>query len=144
MLVTPLSKEDLSDSERFFKTVFLKDYNAAGISDIAESLKNDRLFWRCWVLKQSNKFVGLTGLYEYIRGIDIVWLGWFGIMPDERRKGYGEYLLAWTIEEAQRMEKKRLRLYTSTDHPEAQFLYEKLGFKVFRTDRKYIYRELKL
>ena len=108
--------------------------------------------FRYWVaLDENNRICGTTGLYtDDDNDHESLWLSWFCVDPDVRGKGIGKQLIEFSIEEARRCGKKYLRLYTSDDPGEAaaQFLYEKYGFGVTRTEKKrgymLIYREREL
>lgn len=80
-----------------------------------------------YIVYDNNEKIGITGLYNY----DSVsaWLAWFGVLPDKRRKSYGEKILEQTMELARQKGFKTMRLYTDTiDNANAIKLYEKLGF----------------
>ena len=91
-------------------------------------------YWKYWlVYDNDNNIVGITGLYSdfNIEKTYSIWLGWFGIRPIYRRKGYGKEVLEFTIKEAYKLASiypiKYLRLYTSIDeNKEAQILYKKI------------------
>lgn len=102
---------------------------------------------------KQNEVIGITGLYHQIDDADdIAWVGWYGVKPEERGKGIGRNILEQTIAKAQATGCKALRLYTSTvpNEATAQLLYEKLGFKIFKTEDvpgeeyKLLFREKKL
>jgi GNAT superfamily N-acetyltransferase len=109
-----------------------------------------RDFWGA-IDRQTGRLLGTTGLYQYTRdAAEAVWLAWFCVAPEARRKGIGSRLLDFSIEEAKRTGFQYLRLYTS-DMPNeaaAQLLYESRGLKVFakkwRPFHTVIYRELRL
>lgn len=80
-----------------------------------------------YIASVSNKPIGMTGIYRFIS--DEAWVGWFGILPQHRNKGYGKKLLEQTIEMAKKQGYKILRLYTDkVENATAIKLYEKLGF----------------
>ena len=80
-----------------------------------------------YIASVSNKPIGMTGIYRFIS--DEAWVGWFGILPQYRNKGYGKKLLEQTIEMAKKQGYKILRLYTDkVENATAIKLYEKLGF----------------
>ena len=71
--------------------------------------------------------VGITGIYRYQK--DEAWLGWFGILPKYRKKGYGKMLLEETMKLAEKLGYKTMRLYTDKkENDKAIKLYEKSGF----------------
>lgn len=102
--------------------------------------------------ENNGEIIGVTGLYT--RTIDpsnVVWLGWYGVFPQKRKQGFGEYILNWTMETAKKRGFTVMRLYTSNDPNEevAQHLYNKLEFKITGTEEypnnyKIIYRQRNL
>jgi len=93
-----------------------------------------------WVaLDENDKVCGTTGLYSEKNDFhEAIWLSWFCVDPDMRGRGIGKQLIEFSIETARGYKKKYLRLYTSDDPNEAaaQFLYEKYGFNIVRTEKK--------
>ena len=56
------------------------------------------------------RIAGIIGLYCYEKDKgEAFWLGWFGVMPDCRRRGIGERLLRFAISKAKKSDKKFLR-----------------------------------
>ncbi len=101
--------------------------------------------------QRTDRLLGTTGLYTYTRdAAEAVWLAWFCVDPDVRRRGIGSRLLDFSIQEARNTGRQYLRLYTS-DRPNeaaAQVLYESRGLEVVARKRRLfqtiIYRELRL
>lgn len=83
--------------------------------------------------------MGTTGLYELAEDQnEASWLGWFCVAPTARGQGVGQKILDFTLQLATILGKKYLRLYTST-HPNeknAQFLYEKNSFRIYKIKEK--------
>ena len=80
-----------------------------------------------YIAYENNEAIGITGLYYY----DNVsaWLGWFGVLPDKRRKSYGKRILEKTMELARQKGFKTMRLYTDAiENADAIKLYKKMGF----------------
>lgn len=80
-----------------------------------------------YIAYDNNEAIGITGLYYY----DSVsaWLGWFGVLPDKRRKSYGKRILEKTMELARQKGFKTMRLYTDAiENADAIKLYKKMGF----------------
>lgn len=66
-------------------------------------------------------------------------LKYFGIMPEFIGKQYGKHLLHWIIEKAWSFVPKRFWVHTCTlDHPRALPLYEKAGFRTYKTERHFV------
>lgn len=77
--------------------------------------KNNTYNWY-YIIKHNGIPVGITGLY-IMDDIDkeSIWLGWFGILPEYRSKGFGRQSLLDIIEKAKKFNKKYFRLYTNDD-----------------------------
>ena len=81
-----------------------------------------------YIVYENNKIVGITGLYvdEFTQEKGVVWLGWFGVMPEYRRKGLGKKILELTIEMAKKKGFDTLRLYTLSTYIPACHLYNEV------------------
>lgn len=74
--------------------------------------------------------VGITGLYSFIEHPNDVWIGWFGIHPDHRKKHYATQLFNFTMNLAKSYGYETLRLFTDTEYnKEAIMLYKKMGMQ---------------
>lgn len=81
-----------------------------------------------WLCQVNNNFIGITGIYSYFEYPHDAWLGWFGILPEFRKKGYGEKILLWTMSESKKRGFIDFRLYTDLDdNDKAVNLYRKIG-----------------
>ena len=72
--------------------------------------------------------IGVTGVYSYHEYPDDAWLGWFGILKEYRKNGYGSIVLNKTIELAKEKGYKNFRLYTDEYAEDAHRLYTSHGF----------------
>ena len=82
-----------------------------------------------YLAKDGDEIVGCSGLYSYYDNPKEAWLSWFGVLPDARKKGYGEQILTTTKELAKQKGFTALRLYTSGKlYANACRLYERTGF----------------
>ncbi|GHV56527.1 hypothetical protein FACS1894182_03270 [Bacteroidia bacterium] len=87
-----------------------------------------------WIAYHDGKAVGATGLYKIVgESKNESWLGWFGVLPNEQGKGYGNEMLTWTEEFAKReRDATVMRYYTEIDkqgtREKALGLYRKHGF----------------
>lgn len=80
-----------------------------------------------FIVYDNNEEIGITGLYYYDN--KSAWLPWFGVLPDKRRKSYGENMLLKTMDIAKQKGFKTMRLYTDrVENANAIKLYEKMGF----------------
>lgn len=69
-----------------------------------------------YIIKYNETPVGITGLYTYDEiDEESIWLGWFGILPEFRSRGFGRQTLLDMIEKAKKFNRKYFRLYTNDD-----------------------------
>lgn len=69
-------------------------------------------------------------------------IAYFGLMPEFIGQGLGKYFLSWAIRTAWDRNPKRLWVHTcSQDHPGALLLYQKCGFKIYKTEEHEITQE---
>jgi len=75
--------------------------------------------------------VGITGYYPPDDDKPDIWVGWFGVLPKFRKRGFGENILGETIRIVKLMGAKTLCLYSGDREEEfaAHRLYLKMGFK---------------
>jgi len=73
------------------------------------------------------------GFCEFDRsGFPQIELKNFGLVPDAQGRGLGSWLLATALQAEWRSNPDRIWLHTDTwDHPAAQGVYERAGFRVF-------------
>ncbi|MBQ9791326.1 MAG: GNAT family N-acetyltransferase [Clostridia bacterium] len=103
-----------------------------GSEDLKEALANicppHQFLQKYWLAKNNDKYVGICGLYAYKSAPKDAWLGWFGVIQDERRKGFGTQILSNTIQIAKNFGFHTLRLYTDEEANDTAIkLYEKIG-----------------
>ncbi len=153
-----VTKDNIQQSLIVLKDIFPNDYIQAeghyhDFIDKQSAIWKEERFWEYFLVKDSNKCVGLTGLYNSRnQNIDEVWCGWYGVVPDERGRGLGRAILDWTIDRARVLGYKKFRLWTTTDDSEkkAQNLYEKVGLNIYNRERfedsnlQRLYREINL
>ena len=99
------------------------DYN--GLYEKATNTKDDNCFF---LVYDKNTLIGITGIEIYDKYSDTVWLDWFTILPEYRRKGYGEKVLLDTINYCKKLNRfSFFRLDTTyyKNRP-ALFLYDKI------------------
>lgn len=164
MNIKPLSQKTLESSIKLVDSIFPNQGNEPANITFRASLNREYYkkflqitgitFLRYWVIEENNDVIAVIGIYTYKKDEkEAAWVGWFCIDPKFRGKGLGNKLLLKVVNEAKKMKKKYLRLYTSTSDIEknAQFFYDKLGFKEYkRTELKdypgifLLYKQLRL
>lgn len=66
---------------------------------------------------------------------DEVEIAYFGLMPEFVGRGFGQYLLDWTVDQAWGKEPKRVWLHTcNLDHPRALANYQRAGFVPYKQE----------
>jgi len=69
-------------------------------------------------------------------------IAYFGLMPEFIGHGFGKFFLSWAIHTAWERKPKRVWVHTcSQDHPGALHLYQKCGFKIYKTEENEITQE---
>ena len=81
---------------------------------------------------ENNQPTGIAGLYEYTDMPDdrkIVWLGWFGTSPSQRRQGVATQMIKEIICVAKTIYPNAVvKLFTDSDNHDARSFYEHVGF----------------
>lgn len=92
-----------------------------GYNHFLTAINSNKEYCCYFIAYHDNIPIGVTGLYsiEDIEQTNSIWLGWFGIVEEYRKHGYGAEVLMKTIEIAKKFAKKYsaikyLRLYTSS------------------------------
>ena len=103
-----------------------------GSEDLKETINNQlpihQFLQRYWLAKLDNKYVGICGLYAYNSAPKDAWLGWFGVVEDERGKGFATKILEFAMEQAKNLGFETFRLYTDEeDNAIAIKLYKKFN-----------------
>ena len=99
-----------------------------------DSISGQQIFDRLefYLTEENNTIVGLTGIYA--SNNRECWLGWFGICPEHRHKGYATQLLDLTLKMMRNYGYKMCCLYTDTiNNQHAIQLYLKKGFQIDST-----------
>jgi len=88
-------------------------------------------FWEVSLLRADREIVGVCGLYRmHETPASLIWLGWFGIRPAFRRRGYGSATIHSLADRAREMGCKELWVYTGSSDEVAREFYSTLGFKL--------------
>lgn len=96
-----------------------------------EALAEQNPRFQYYLARDGETLVGITGHYPPEDGQPQIWLGWFGVVPSERRKGYGVQILKATAEIIAGFGMSELNLYSGDREEErsAHRLYLRLGFE---------------
>lgn len=99
------------------------DYD--NLYDKAINTLDDNCFFLVYV---KNSLIGITGVDVFREYPDTIWLDYFTILPEYRRRGYGEKVLLDTIEYCKKLNRYksfRIEVTYYNDRP-ALFLYDKI------------------
>ena len=126
-----LSRENLEIAVKIQNDIFPLEN---GSEDLKESISGEASaqysLLKYWLAKIKEKYVGICGLYAYKDFPKDAWLGWFGVIEDERGKGYATNILNFSMAQAKQLGFETLRLYTDEqDNATAVKLYDKFGMK---------------
>jgi ribosomal protein S18 acetylase RimI-like enzyme len=88
-------------------------------------------YWEVFLLRAQSKIVGVSGLYRQ-PGMPshVCWLGWFAILSQFRRQGFGSAAIQQLFKIARDAACKELWVYTGSRDHIARNFYTNLGFKV--------------
>jgi len=90
--------------------------------------EDDVCFWQVWVIKKEGRTVGICGMYSLVPGVETLWLGWFGILPEFRNLKIGEDVLKTMEAYAKKIGCKTIRTYVDEEGKPLSF-YFRNGFK---------------
>ena len=107
-----LSDNDLDPIKAFFYDIFTEEssYDLKDFKDAISGEHNYTLL-NYWLVQDSNsEYIGFCGLEA--ENTDTCWLGWFGVRPQFRRRGFAKEMLAFLIATAKVLDYKECRVYT--------------------------------
>lgn len=121
--------QDIEIVKSFFYKIFL-DESGYNLSHFKQSVSGKHPYSRLefYIAYENNVAVGLSGIYA--NRTDECWLGWFGIRPEYRKKGFATTLLNLQLQMMKDDGYKICRVYTNViSNKEAVRLYLKNGFE---------------
>ena len=123
------TQQDIEIVKSFFYKIFL-DESGYNLSHFKQSVTGKHNFKRLeyYFGYENNAIIGICGVYA--DQPDECWLGWFGVLPQYRRKGYATAILSLLIKIMKNYGYKVCRIYTDiVTNKDAVCLYTKQGFK---------------
>ena len=123
------TQQDIEIVKSFFYKIFL-DESGYNLSHFKQSVSGKHSYSRLefYIAYENNVAVGLSGVYA--NRMDECWLGWFGIRPEYRQKGFATKLLNLQLQMMKDDGYKICRVYTNIiSNKEAVCLYLKNGFE---------------
>lgn len=81
-----------------------------------------------WIAYEGETPVGICGITEYLDYPEDCFLGWYGVLENHRRSGYGRKMFEHCKQKAKEKGYKTLRLYTDeVDNSVAVLAYKQFG-----------------
>ena len=124
-----LDKSNIEYAIKIQKDIFPLENGSEDLKEtIDNKLPSHQFLQKYWLAKIDDKYVGICGLYAYNSAPKDAWLGWFGVVEDERGKGLATKILKFAMEQAKNLGFETFRLYTDEeDNSSAINLYNKFG-----------------
>lgn len=129
-----IGQDDVEKVKSFFHKIFPEEIGY-DLVHFEQSVTGEHCFKRLeyYLGCEKGNVVGISGVYSDDE--DECWLGWFGVRPEYRGKGYATAILDLQLQMMKNYGYKVCRLYTDkVINKHAVFLYIKKGFQ---TDSEY-------
>jgi GNAT superfamily N-acetyltransferase len=123
MRLEKVTAENLAVAMATARTIFPNEVHADGHwPELAyrESLAKPFPNFSYFLGYQGANLIGCTGFYPDEKQANVMWLGWFGVLPSFRRCGFGSVMLHETMWLLKDLE---LHLYVAADNASAQQFY---------------------
>ena len=111
MKLEKVTKENLDLAYNVQKTIFDDSPDYLFLKDATD---NADISFNHYLAYENDKVVGITGTYVEDIDKNSIWLSWFGVLPNERSKGYGRKILELTKDICKTLPYKFFRCYTSS------------------------------
>ncbi len=106
---------------------------------LPEDKKDAGKYWKVWLATSTGRIVGVCGLYQAKRVDEVMWIGYFGALPDYRGTGVGAQMLAFMEQKAKENGNKKIAAYCTKEPLEWYF---KNGFRPWEmNDAEKLYYE---
>ncbi|MFA5211346.1 MAG: GNAT family N-acetyltransferase [Patescibacteria group bacterium] len=122
-----VTKQNIDTAIKIQNIIFPEENGAKNLIDsLGKHEYRKELCW--WIAFLNEKPIGIVGLYSYHEYPDDAFMGWYGVIPNERQKGFGGKLFDFFEKKAKQKNYKHIRLYTDDlENLEATKLYYKKG-----------------
>lgn len=120
-----LSLENLDIALKIQRWIWPDDPDYEDLYNKATNAKDDNCFF---LVYDKDTLIGITGVDVWDKYPDTIWLDWFAILPEHRRKGYGKKVLLDTIDYCKKLNRYNyFRLDTTYyENRPALILYDKI------------------
>ena len=119
-----VTKDNINDAIKVQKEIFFDGFCERDLTNYVNGIIAD-VFLECefWLAKFNNKYIGLCGVYSYKEYPTDMWLGWSGVLPKERQKGYATQMLKHCYDTAKTKGYLTFRLYVTDSNDIAVRIY---------------------
>ena len=106
-----VNKENLKEAINIQRQIFPFEDGTKNFIDsvFGNKTRKENLYW---IAYKDSKIVGICGLYSYHNYPSDAWLGWYGVIEEERRKGYGTKIFNFFESISLQKGYSNIRLYT--------------------------------
>ena len=125
LIYEKINLDNLNIAYEIQKNIWKDEPDYDDLYDKATDAKDDNCFF---IVHDKDNIIGITGVDVYREYPDTIWLDWYAILPEYRRKGYGEKVLLDTImycKNLNRFNVFRIETTYYKDRP-VLFLYDKV------------------
>ena len=120
-----IDKDIIDIAYKIQKNIWPEDPDYNCFLDKIENPRDDNI---SWLVYDNENIIGITGVYIEDEDKESIWLDWFAVLPQYRKKGYGEKILLDTIDYCKKLNKYfYFRIDTTYyENRPALFLYDKV------------------
>lgn len=120
-----VNKDNIEMAYTIQKSIWPEDPDYNGFLNKVNNPSDDNINW---LVYDNNEIIGITGVYVEDEDNESIWLGWFAILPQYRKKGYGEKVLLDTIDYCKKLNRYLYFRIDTTyyENRPALFLYDKI------------------
>lgn len=120
-----IDKNNIELAYKVQKSIWPDDPDYDNFLDKINNPSDDNI---SWLVYDNKNLIGITGVYTEDIDKESIWLDWFAILPQYRKKGYGEKVLLDTINYCKKLNRYLyFRLDTTYyENRPALFLYDKI------------------
>ena len=121
----PVDLQNIEIAFNIQKNIWPSDPDYKDLYDKAVNRTEDNC---SFLVYHHNDLIGITGVEYYDEYKDTIWLDWFAILPNYRRKGYGKNVLLDTITYCKKLKKYDFFRIDTTyyENRPALYLYGKI------------------
>ena len=109
MILVRIDPDSIMSAIAIQRTLFPNCDGTVNFMEAVEGISG----YEYWILYVEGTPVGISGIYSLQEDPESAWLGWFGILPEFRRKKLGSEALSLFEQEARKRGFRFARLYTA-------------------------------